>query len=285
MEKHSTTNQEGKKIPATESGLPNIRTMKSDAEKYIGEKKMSLIDIAAKEAVKRRPLTNKTKRKNIIPFAVIILFLISAGVLGFVIVREKTRATPSQQNKTTLRKSLVPSNQQKIIKIGKTKSEFAKTLQQVQKSNINLGEIVEYIFVDETEKLIDAQSFLNILGINPPDGFLNFLDKEFMFGVYAGAKNFPFLILRTSSFNHAFAEMLVWENYLAKDFTKIFNISPESKNRPFKDSIINNRDVRAIFNNGGEPLLLYSFIDQETLLITIDKKVLENILYNISIAR
>ena len=45
----------------------------------------------------------------------------------------------------------------------------------------------------------------------------------------------------------------------------------------FTDETIQNKDARVLRNNRGEIVLLYSFINKETLLITTDLKVLENI--------
>ncbi|MDO8620315.1 MAG: hypothetical protein Q7R64_03125 [bacterium] len=102
----------------------------------------------------------------------------------------------------------------------------------------------------------------------------------------------PFLFFAVTSYDHAFAGMLEWEETLLDDIGPLFGISPRAilgkvgsttsealSNRiAFKDIIIRNKDARAAFDPNGKMLFLYAFIDKLTLVMTTNEDTLKFIL-------
>ena len=65
--------------------------------------------------------------------------------------------------------------------------------------------------------------------------------------------------------------MLAWENIMAEDLLPLFSASEELKviapGYVFRDVTVRNKDVRALYASS-TPVLLYSFFDNNFLIIT-----------------
>jgi len=95
-----------------------------------------------------------------------------------------------------------------------------------------------------------------------------------MIGSYMSSKNSPFIILKNSFFQNAFAGMLDWESYIRNDLISFIKITKPEENivdanpNEFEDSVVSNVDTRILRNKSGEIILTYAFADQETIVIT-----------------
>jgi len=123
--------------------------------------------------------------------------------------------------------------------------------------------------------LLRTSEFLEILNSQAPGNLVRAFDPLFMFGSFKGSlatdETSTFLIIKLASFENAFAGMLAWEEHLAEDLGPLFatatlfkNVAPEST---FVDVIDRNKDIRMLML-GEQPVLLYSFFDNNLLIIT-----------------
>ncbi len=136
------------------------------------------------------------------------------------------------------------------------------------------------------------------IGTHAPKSLSRSFSDKYMLGFYKKNRVEIFLILKPTFFENVFADMLVWEEYIAKDLSPLF-ISPLSrisiiKNKDdsprisrsnFQDKIIENKDTRILYNSLGEIILLYSFVDKKTLIITTSKEALIEIFERMSAKR
>lgn len=113
-----------------------------------------------------------------------------------------------------------------------------------------------------------TSEFLNILESQAPGSLIRALDPLFMFGAFGES---AFLIIKLVSFENTFAGMLLWEKNLNRDIGPLFSTAELLRNIPlesvFTDMTDKNKDVR-ILTLGSQPVLLYSFFDNNTLIIT-----------------
>jgi hypothetical protein len=74
--------------------------------------------------------------------------------------------------------------------------------------------------------------------------------------------------------------MLKWEKTMAQDLGGLFEIPADTgtSTEIFLDEALRNKDLRILQDNGGKTILLYSFIDKQTLLITKNENVFNAIL-------
>ena len=109
-----------------------------------------------------------------------------------------------------------------------------------------------------------------------------------MFGLHVLNVNQPFLVFKTNYYQNTYAGMLSWENTLMEDIGSIFT-PPEvavvaetsdqvlGRNKNFEDIVVKNRDTRALRNQDGKIIFLYSFPDKNTLVLTTNADTLEKI--------
>lgn len=169
----------------------------------------------------------------------------------------------------------------------------------------------------ELNRLIDSRTFFTIINSHAPDSLIRSLRPEFMFGFHESLANEPFLILKTDSFQNTFAGMLAWEKVMLEDVDDLFapivtrtntsiEVTPATSTSSttgaiatstasttprefttkdfldpkafFEDLVIRNKDVRALRSTTNQTLLLYTFIDPQTLVLTPSEMTLREIL-------
>ena len=148
-------------------------------------------------------------------------------------------------------------------------------------------------------KLISAQTFLSMLGAEATDSLARSFEPLFFFGVHVFNGNQPFLIFKTLSYENTFAGMLAWESTLQKELSPVFgaaltraDLQPIATSTEtilpsasFEDKVLRNKDARVFRGRGGEIVLLYSFVDHATLVITTNEYTFAEIISRLGAAR
>ncbi len=141
---------------------------------------------------------------------------------------------------------------------------------------------------------ITASDALKYTGIRAPDTLVRALSDDWMLGTYtdtSGNKS-GFVVVTVNYFQNAFAAMLQWENIMPDDLKQYFyhntpaditssSTTPTANgviSGSFIDRIIKNKDVREFVTSNGQILFLYSFIDNNKLVITSSESTLTEIL-------
>jgi hypothetical protein len=82
------------------------------------------------------------------------------------------------------------------------------------------------------------------------------------------------IIFELANFETALAGMFRWEQRIVEDFGALIGNSPTGQ---FVDTTSNNRDIR-VATRGDDTELVYTFIDQNTLLIATDRSVIGEVI-------
>ena len=131
--------------------------------------------------------------------------------------------------------------------------------------------------------LVGANELLRTLETRVPAAMLRALSDIFMFGFHEANGNQPYLILKTTDFKQSFSGMLAWEPYMRQDLSPLFLTGTATTSvEGFRDRIIRNKDTRLLLAPDGSIALLYSLIDQETILITSNEQTFAEILNRLS---
>lgn len=268
------------RIPSPER--PVLRTMKSDMQEYINQQKISIVDIAGKQAKKQglKISENYDSGPNkFIVLAVIALLLASVGVFTYVILLKKDAVKEKSDSQTKFPVAIISSDKQEFITLNADDAQNNKSkINEIIMSDIGIGNIANFIFIDMVNNIITPELFFRYLDINTSLGFSSFLTDKFMFGVYGTSKNEPFIIFKISSFENIFAIMLKWEKTIISDISEIMTVSNIPLNTEFQDKIIKNHDARVLYDENGKIIMLYSFLDKDTLIITTSDNTFEEIL-------
>ncbi len=110
-----------------------------------------------------------------------------------------------------------------------------------------------------------------------PESLIRALDKKYMMGIYAYDTIEPFIIFTETDFGLSYSGMLQWEKGMISDIGEIFGI-PANTVAVFEDEFLKNKDLRVVKDASRKTILLYTFLDKNTILITSNKNIFGAIL-------
>ena len=243
-------------------------------------------------------------------FTVLSLILIAAGAGGayylYSLSPLSKTAAPAGQSSQKIASIIAPDTQT-VIDLSKINAAGIVTTiaQVISKINLSSGSN-EFIFITKntdaqgnvTANRVLASDLMAKLAFTAPDTFIRSLTPTWMFGVYTNdSVKQPYMILTNNFFQNAYAGMLKWEPTLVEDFASIFKypVDPtatndSSANSPvqlfsirgtFEDAVRKNKDVRILQDGSRQTMLVYSFIDQNTLVIANGEEALKDIIQRV----
>ena len=289
--------------PQRESGIVrSLRTLQGDVEEGVSKGKTTLVSIvaseshaqAAKNMANNFVATVKSERTKKIATYVLGLLLLGLGgaLLYYVLSKENTFVN------TDLQESLIFAEQTSSIDTtGRSTAEVRGLFEKErEKASTLIGSIVEIrptkiisLPENKTEvKTLTTEEFFQAFKLNPPVRLARALEPKFMLGLNTLSQNEPFLIFKITSYEIAFSDMLDWEKNMENDmsgffrpksdFLKTSTTSPPSDSGTFKDSVFKNIDSRELKNDAGKTLLIYTFPNKNTLIISTNPITTEEVL-------
>ncbi len=282
---------ENKNEPKKESTiLKRIKTYKQDVADAIHKDNVSIVKMALAENKKREE--NKeideerspTSRRNIILISIsVFLVLIGGGAVGlFYYINQ---ITPKNVTATPVVTDVIHFEYSENIDLtNSNRQDVFNAIQNEKNSNLPLGTIKKLVFVASSSKIQGVMTFNDFMGAlnsNIPNELVRSLDPQFFFGLHSFQANNPFIILTTSSYDNAYSGMLDYEPAMENDMEGIFGLTEAQTSsstatstkttlntRHWADKVIDNKDVRVFIDGGGNSLFFYSFLDQNTIIIT-----------------
>ena len=294
----ATANLVTDKKPAPKS---IVRTYKDDLESAIKDNHLSSINIAIaenqkmhsqiKEDQKESADSGSPKSKKIIFFS---LILVVVGVIGISVFYFINRQSSSPTVQVQTLPSLITAEYKDELNVNsilkdRFVSALSSKLNDIQIPANSLYETYITISTSTEKRLITSSQFISLMNLRIPDMMRRTLLPDFMVGMYSFDKNLPFVILKTSSFQNTYSGMLSWETDLQKDFQILFRL-PGYENgggildlltptttKKFQDGVIINKDVRILYGDDNNIILLYGIIDQQTIIITVSDNAFKEI--------
>lgn len=278
---------------ANETTVTPLHTLKDDLQHVVREQKISVVRAAALEEDRRTARGTSAAKTDvhamqrrrifgIITTIVILVVLGGGALLGVSMIRSERAGSGAPALPSD---SLLFSEQTVPFPIGSRESaDIKRMLADARVSAaLTLGAITRVApTIDDIDsgtgaaftRLATTKEFLDSIDAHAPDELIRALGKEFFFGFHTVDENAPVLIVPVTSYEHAFAGMLQWEDSMNADLTPIFTSVPRLtqengllKQRPFDDLVMRNYDVRALKDDGGEIQLYYSFPTRELLIV------------------
>ncbi len=120
---------------------------------------------------------------------------------------------------------------------------------------------------DTTTRPASSAEILSFLQVGLNEKAQRTIEDTMMLGSITTTKNEPYLIIQSYNFDVLFSGMLTWEKNMYADFAPVFG-SSYTEVGTFSDMIVKNKSVRVLSDRSNKPVLLYSFIDQNTVVIT-----------------
>lgn len=252
----------------------------------------------------------KGKKIVSIVLSVLLIVLGVGTVVGFYFLQKQAPTPAIQTPGPAPEETIVGYNTKKSISVDSaTREKFISVMNGERlKGDINANETV-YVFLNKNEQAgirpLTTKELFSILNTKIPGATLRSFADQFMFGFFQDERTEPFLLIRISSYENAFDGMLKWEETLKDDIGTLFlpaaipgEISAQNSeststqtttnqlppletgtiNKTFEDETIRNKDARVLKNANGDVLMLYSFLDKQTLLITSNENTLKEMI-------
>lgn len=289
--------------------LKRIHTFQSDVEELMQKEQVSKADIALAEGARQtaqaeaahvtppQPDQSKTFRiSNNLPLSTrwnvrlitvaavgaVVLGGIGIGVFFFSKNAEQEPAAGPRGNKAPETRALVLQ--------GKERRAGVLNVIQAGIAAVSVPQNeMRTVPVRRGEATLSTSELFTLLETGAPPALVRALGETFTLGIHGFQGGQPFLLFTVSSYDHAFAGMLLWEPRLIDDVGPLFGISSREiladvgstttealqNTIAIKDVIIKNKDARAAFNPSGSIVFLYSFTDKRTLIFTTSEDTLK----------
>jgi hypothetical protein len=166
-----------------------------------------------------------------------------------------------------------------------------QTLSQARDSvALSLG-LIERLYITNatTSDQMSVQNFLALVAPSVPQTLTRTLGRNYLLAVHKFDENVPILMLSTDSYETAYAGMLEWELHMEEDLTPLFRrtaptrvgqptLDSQSAAGEFVDRVVANHDARVLQNQNGDILLLWTFLDRNTIVITTNDSTLKEVI-------
>ena len=160
---------------------------------------------------------------------------------------------------------------------------------------LSLGLVARLVPVREgTTTPMTAQDLFALTDQNASGELSRAVSSQFLLGVHSFQDNQAFLIFHTETYAQAYAGMLAWERTMHADLSPMFDrgIAPSSADSTssaaaptpqvlataFADRTVENHDARVLQDAQGNILLLWTFLDRNTLVITTNEYTLRELI-------
>jgi hypothetical protein len=254
-----------------------LRTYQGDVEEAMHRNNTSTTDIFLAEQKRKgstlvnpeAPIVSAARNKFFILTGSILLLLGILTIGSVYYLRATEKVTVDKQVR-----ALIGFSEEKVVPVANlTRGQLLNALV-TEKQNFKLP-VNSVLYVNTIQAVDTPESIdkvLKLLAPTMPDSLIRSFDK-YMLGVYSFDTNEPFIILTTNDFSSSFAGMLKWEHTMTNDVGAWFGL-PESTSTPFFiDEEFRNKDLRLLKDEKNKTILLYSFIDKNTLIITKSENV------------
>lgn len=275
-----------------DSNASPIRTYSTDLASAVRKDEMAVIKAALGEDKRRREeemqfSASSPKNRMFIVLGLLLIFVTVAGVgTAFVIKQNRKPETIPSQTRID---SLITAENTTSIEVGGVSQDKMIELTRTAVNNISSaeGKIMNIYFTDSTsgeKSVITTDQFLYGIKSEVPTELLSTLEKNFMLGMYTeSAVRHPFLILRTTDFQVAFASMYDWERKIFSDFYLPFNLTGEENNftNKFSDLLVENKATRVLRKDNGSVGMIYGFVDDKSLIISDSVESFKEVLHRL----
>lgn len=265
------------------SGLPAIRTLKTDAVLFSFDKKISFVHAAAAELERQQERGTARERGETMKrvLAIFLVGLVVVGIAGggayyFLRYPRAPRAEVLPRTallKGDLEKTIVLAELKKEKLREETGRAFFEPLAE------NEIRTLSFVVTEGKEKrFLQSGEITALAELSMPSRLVS-LVEAIEFGSVRRGGIAPFLIFKVRRYPEALAAMLAWEKSLAADIgiffpkTRDFSLIGIS----YQDKIIKNQDARVLVKDG-EPIIAYAFFNRSILVIAASEPGLDAVL-------
>lgn len=263
-----------------------VRTFKTDAEEAVRYQNISAVDIAVAEQKKREktPIQYVEERRSrpgaLVATAFVLIIILAGGWFYWFKTSQMEKSEPVRASIETI----IPYTVGSTLVLRSESDALVLIGAKLRTANVGLGNVYALVPTLKATSTAYADISLVFADANMPDRLARSLAPEYMIGTYTYDVNGPFVILKNTFFQNAFAGMLEWEKDMRNDLLSLIQVSyPSEESVPadtdrFEDVVISNIDARALRGGNGWIILAYIFADPETMVVATNENTLKYVL-------
>ena len=202
------------------------------------------------------------KRKSLIGFSfvaravavAVVSMMFGIGVAGWLFSRDDSSLTPAEQPTA----ALVRADERIPLNLENDLSSMARTM---ETASVRSAGAVALFDLRVGDSRATTEQVLSLLRLGTPGTFDRSVE-EINLGRY---QDRPFIVIKINSFDNGFGGMLQAEQNLGANLSPLFGST--ISNRPFIDDTIKNHDLRALQDEMRRELLVYGFVNLNTIII------------------
>ena len=166
---------------------------------------------------------------------------------------------------------------------GLKKEEIIQTvLNEINNAEFKDGGI-EGVFLTINKKVLGLREFLKITEVNLDQTKLEFVNDAFLLGGVNKESKIPFILIKMRYIVDIFDSIRAWENKMFFDFHKLFGVDINADTKyllesNFEDGIIQNKNARILKDKDGKIVMMYVFVDENSVIITNSELAVKEIL-------
>ena len=228
-------------------------------------------------ADEKKNLSPESKKNRIFMQMSATLFILGLGILFFLFWNRGADTVEPVPEFVPL----IFTDQSSFLEVaGLKRGEILQIIfNQTTASTVKPGGL-EGIYLAFNKKVVGLRQFVFLLQANflPPENPVIVSDQFLMgwvnlAGRAEGATGIGFFILlKTRSASDIFESLRAWEEKMFQDLHELFGRGAAGENdylltKSFEDGLVENKNARQLLNDAGDPVLLYVFADNNSVVI------------------
>ena len=266
-----------------------LRTYSSDMAKALKQNQGSVIKIAMAEQARKNQVAEvpvETKKKRTWIILIVLSVLLGFSALGVAWYFGSPRGV-TVEKPASLQDSMIFVEKEKVFSLSGGRSTILLNLKQAQKEmESNPGQMMNVYGVVNDQSGTRKAKFSDVataLGMETSKSFSVDTVKDFMLGIDSTEiRSSYFMIIESDSFDSLFGGMIAWEKTILRDTYDIFDISTVEAEANFttkwNDKVIKNKDMRILYGESGETVLLYGYAENDIVILTDNQETFDRVL-------
>lgn len=198
--------------------------------------------------------------------------LMVGGAYLFTRVKPEPGTTPIRTDSAPV----IPEEEPERLTLTGNAQTFLTDLQNaIAEASAGLTELT--IYTGEPSRTATTQEFFSELDASMLPRTVRALEPVFVVGSITTTKNEPFIRIRSNNFDALFAGLLAWEPSMQEELAPLFG-NPQGETNSFTDAVRDNKSIRILRDASGSEVMLYSFIDNRTVIITASGEALSKLI-------
>lgn len=242
----------------------------------------------------KKNLSPESKKNKAYMLISVFLVLVSVLTLSFFVLKKDVNTVPVEKQFVPL----IFNDQSTFVEVSLLKKEqiINSVLNEVNDTEVKVGGI-KGIYLTSNKQVVGLRQFISLIksSFAPNENTLLVSDNFMLGSMLTGLKSTSptagdfFILLKVRSTPDIFEAMRAWEDKMFTDLRGFLGINITSEigylfTKDFEDTIVENKNTRVLNDKEGNPVLMYVYADDNSVIITGSQSVVREIILRLASA-